>query len=93
MEEFRRIDLGGNFAGVDLRTVAINTNLKSLYDLNYQPLPSEAHGDWTTLTRDNLEYCTNPLHGYHRGGRFETRPSGRSLEFLPFCARHRLGSD
>lgn len=85
MEEFREIDLGGNFAGVDLRTMAIEANLKSLYDLNYQPLSSEAHGEWTALTRDDLRYCSNPLHGYHRGGRFETRPSSLSLEFLPFA--------
>lgn len=84
LEEFREIDLGGNFAGVDLRKMALEANLKSLYDLNYQPLSSEAHGDWTALTRDDLQYCTNPLHGYHRRGRFETHPSSLSLEFLPF---------
>jgi len=85
MEEFREIDLGGSFVGADLRTMAIDANLKSLYDLNYQPLSSEVHGDWTALTRDDLQYCTNPLHGYHRAGRFETRSSGLSLQFLPFA--------
>jgi hypothetical protein len=85
MEEFREVDLGGNFAGIDLRKMAIEANLKSLYDLNYQPLSSEAHGDWTALTRDDLRYCTNPLHGYHRAGRFENRASGLSLEFLPLA--------
>ena len=85
MEEFRKIDLGGNFAGVDLRKMAIEADLKSLYDLNYQPLSSEAHGDWSSLVGQDLKYCANPLHAYHRVGTFRGQETHLSLDLLPFA--------
>jgi len=85
MEEFRKIDLGGNFAGVSLRQMAIDTELKSLYDLNYQQLSAEAHGEWTSLTGYDLRRCVNPLHGFHRIGLFMPRELDLSLDLLPFA--------
>jgi hypothetical protein len=75
MEEFLTIDLGGSFSGKNIRQMAQETDLADLYSLSYQPLSSEAHGEWGSLAMFDLGHCGNPLHNYHRIGRFDT--SGR----------------
>ncbi len=46
MEEFQKIDLGGSFSGRNIREMATETELADLYSLTYQPLSTEAHGEW-----------------------------------------------
>ena len=72
MEEFQAIDLGGSFSGKNIREMAADTDLADLYSLNYQPLSTEAHGEWGSLIDFDLRQCGNPLHKYHRLGRFDT---------------------
>jgi Family of unknown function (DUF5677) len=76
MEEFLVIDLGGTFSGKNIREMAIETDLADLYSLSYQPLSSESHGEWGSLVQFDLRYCGNPLHLYHRLGRFDTGEEG-----------------
>jgi hypothetical protein len=72
MEEFITIDVGGSFSGKNIRQMAQETDLAELYSLNYQPLSTEAHGEWGSLIALDLRHCGNPLHRYHRLGRFDT---------------------
>jgi hypothetical protein len=80
------VDIGGNFAGVDARTMGIEAGLKPHYDLAYQPHSSEAHGDWVSLKRSDLRPCANPLHRYHLVARFGDRSGGLHLEILEMAA-------
>lgn len=70
MEEFLKIDLGGTFSGKNIRQMAKETDLADLYSLSYQPLSTEAHGEWGSLITFDLRHCGNPLHHYHRLGTF-----------------------
>jgi uncharacterized protein DUF5677 len=72
MEEFQKVDLGGSFSGKNIREMATETELGDLYSLTYQPLSTEAHGEWGSLIDFDLAHCGNPLHKYHRLGRFDT---------------------
>jgi Family of unknown function (DUF5677) len=72
MEEFLEIDLGGTFSGKNIREMAKETDLADLYSLSYQPLSTESHGEWGSLIMFDLDHCGNPLHLYHRLGRFDT---------------------
>lgn len=65
-EETLNIDLGGNFAGKDTRTMAQEVGLKDIYNLVYAPASAELHGEWSSLKRHNLVRCGNPLHRFHR---------------------------
>jgi hypothetical protein len=69
-EEFQPIDLGGTFGGTNIREMAVEAGLKDLYDLGYQPLSSEAHGEWPSLLRHDLDSCRNPLHLFHQRATF-----------------------
>lgn len=71
-EEFVQIDLGGSFSGKNIRQMAIDAELGDLYSLSYQPLSTEAHGEWGSLIAFDLRPCGNPLHRYHRLGTFTT---------------------
>lgn len=72
MEEFLEIDLGGTFSGKNIREMANEIDLADLYSLSYQPLSAESHGEWGSLIMFDLDHCGNPLHLYHRLGRFDT---------------------
>jgi hypothetical protein len=72
LEEFIRIDVGGSFSGKNIRDMAKETELAELYSLSYQPLSTEAHGEWGSLVAFDLRRCGNPLHRYHRLARFDT---------------------
>jgi hypothetical protein len=82
LEEFIDIDFGGSFAGVDVRQMAIEADLKPYYDLAYQPYSSESHGDWVSLRRSDLKPCANPLHRYHRIGRFDGPATSLHVEVI-----------
>lgn len=82
MEEFQQIDLGGTFSGFSIRDMAEQAKLKPVYTLSYQPLSSEAHGEWASLRRHDLDVCANPLHRFHRVGAFAESGARGSLAFL-----------
>jgi len=66
MEEFLPIELGAAFEGTTIREMAIEANLKEVYDLVYAPTSSEVHGEWSSLKEYSLGVCANPLHRLHR---------------------------
>jgi hypothetical protein len=80
LEEFQQIDLGGTFSGKSMREMADEAGMKPVYTLNYQPLSAEAHGEWSSLRRYDLDVCTNPLHRFHRVARFTE--SGRTASIV-----------
>lgn len=63
-EELQDVDLGAFVT--DLRTKAIEVDLKRDYDLVYRPACAEVHGEWASLDRLYLVQCLNPLHRGHR---------------------------
>jgi hypothetical protein len=65
-EEFVSIDLGGNFAGIDMRRMADETDLGDDYRLLFQPASSNVHGEWGAIDMNVFEPCLNPLHRGHR---------------------------
>ena len=65
-EELLSVDLGGNFANMDMRKMAYEVDLQEIYRLVYSPASSELHGEWTSLKKFNLVRCANPLHRFHR---------------------------
>lgn len=71
LEEFQEVDLGGNFAGRSIRDMAIEADLKRLYDLDYAPLSAELHGEWQSLEEWDLAASEDPLHQGHLFGVFE----------------------
>jgi hypothetical protein len=81
LEEFQTIDIGGTFSGKSMRDMAREAGLERLYDFQYQPLSTEAHGEWGSLMVRDLRPCGNPLHRYHRLGVFDTS-RGRVVDML-----------
>ena len=55
----------GNW-GPSLREMAEEAGLIELHRNDYTRWSGTTHSMWHHLIRFNLEYCTNPLHGYHR---------------------------
>lgn len=56
------------------REMAEETNCLDIYNLSYSPLSSIVHGMWNTIARFNLQFCTNPLHRFHRVPRLHDTP-------------------
>jgi hypothetical protein len=71
MEEFQGINLGGNFAGKDMRKMAAEVGLEREYRLLFAPASSNVHGEWSVIDEYALERCRNPLHLRHRIARRE----------------------
>ena len=67
---------------LSIRDMAEEAALKPVYTLNYQPLSSEAHGEWTSLRTQDLRVCVNPLHRFHRVARFSEGSSITALVLL-----------
>jgi uncharacterized protein DUF5677 len=72
MEEFQDINLGGNFAGKDMRKMAAEVGLERDYRLLFAPASSNVHGEWSVIDEYALERCLNPLHLGHRIVRKDT---------------------
>jgi len=66
MEEYIDIDLGGNFAGSDMRKMADEVDLGTDYRLLFARASSNVHGEWGALDMNVFQTCLNPLHGGHR---------------------------
>lgn len=73
-EELLPIDLGANFADVNMRKMALEVGLDHLYKLVFSPSSAEVHGEWMSLKEFNLQRCGNPLHRFHRLPRLSPLP-------------------
>lgn len=73
-EEFQDIDIGGSFAGVDMRKMAYEVGLEQDYRLVLAPASADFHGEWGHLARYALTWCRNPAHRFHRVPRQDVEP-------------------
>ena len=73
-EELLPMDLGVNFADVNMRKMALEVELDDLYNLVFSPSSAEVHGEWMSLKEFNLQRCGNPLHRFHRLPRLSPLP-------------------
>jgi hypothetical protein len=55
----------GNWAHLDYRRMAQESDNESLYKFAYKPFSHAAHNMWPHISRYNLKVCENPLHRYH----------------------------
>ncbi len=62
----------GAFTNTTVRQMAIECDLKRIYDLSFVPLSSENHGEWPSVRENDTTLCTEPVHGGHRIGAFES---------------------
>jgi hypothetical protein len=60
----------GAFTDTTIRKMAIESDLKRLYDLSFVPMSSENHGEWPSVRDKDTTLCHEPLHGGHRVGAF-----------------------
>ena len=58
------VNIGG--WGPNLREMAEEVGLIHLHRQDYAQWSSTTHSMWHHIVRFNIQYCTNPLHGYHR---------------------------
>jgi Family of unknown function (DUF5677) len=75
-EMFQNVNVG-SFADASIRQMAVDADLKRLYDLSYVPFSSENHGEWPSVRDSDTVPCGEPLHGGHRMGAFG--PPGRTV--------------
>lgn len=73
-EEFQDIDIGGSFAGVDMRKMAYEVGLEQDYRLVLAPASADFHGEWGHLARYALTWCRNAAHRFHRIARQDVEP-------------------
>ena len=52
--------------GPNLREMAEEADLLDLHRNDYAQWSGTTHSMWQHIVRFNIQYCTNPLHGYHR---------------------------
>jgi hypothetical protein len=60
----------GAFTDTTIRKMAIECDLKRLYDLSFVPMSSENHGEWPSVRDNDTAFCREPLHAGHRVGAF-----------------------
>ena len=60
----------GALSETTIRKMAIECDLKRLYDLSFVPMSSENHGEWPAVRDNDTTLCHEPLHGGHRVGAF-----------------------
>ena len=82
MEEYQTISLAPSFADRSIFKMAEDVGLKDLYNLVCAPLSGESHGDWGSLRLHDVDRCSNPLHRYHRLGRFGQRDETVTLDYV-----------
>lgn len=58
------IDIG-DWSGKGIRTMAIESGLKDLYDLWYSPLSAAAHAEWMSLRGHYAQPCGESCHPRH----------------------------
>lgn len=64
----------GAFSDTTIRKMAIECDLKRVYDLTFAPMSSENHGEWPSVRDNDTTVCSEPLHGRHRVGSFVGSP-------------------
>ena len=64
----------GAFSDTTIRKMAIECDLKRIYDLSFVPMSSENHGEWPSVRDSDTTPCHEPLHGGHRIGTFTGSP-------------------
>jgi hypothetical protein len=72
-EWFQPVNVG-SYSDVGPRDMAIEADLKRVYDLSYAPLSSANHGEWPAVREGDTVLCREPLHGNHRVGAFDPPP-------------------
>lgn len=55
----------GNWAGLSVREMALETGCEDLYRFSYFPFSAATHGMWNHVSKYNLNTCSNPLHEPH----------------------------
>lgn len=56
----------GNWAGLNTRDMAKESNCEGLYKFAYTPFSGVAHNMWQHISIYNLKPCSNPVHKYHK---------------------------
>lgn len=56
----------GSWSGIDVRTMAEESNCLDLYRYSYTPFSGAVHSMWSHIGRLNLKECQNPLHKFHK---------------------------
>ncbi len=56
----------GHWSGKDTRKLSAAAGFERLYRLVFSPTSADVHGTWISIESSNLEYCSEPLHRYHR---------------------------
>lgn len=56
----------GNWAKLDLRKMAIDSEVKDVYDAYYDWTSGFVHGHWGAVRDSSFTVCMNPLHRLHR---------------------------
>ena len=80
----------GSFSGVTVREMAIDCELKDLYNFPYVAYSGAAHNMWHHVGKMNLHHCGNPLHNYHRVPSTQECPIDlmypyRAVQYLTEC--------
>jgi len=65
-EEFQEIDVGPNFAGIDMRKMSARVGMETEYRLLFGPASSNLHGEWTAIDDNVFVICLNRTHRHHR---------------------------
>lgn len=56
----------GSWSNKNLREMAIEAGVKSIYDRYYDALSGYVHGNWSSILHASFGLCGNPLHRFHR---------------------------
>lgn len=56
----------GNWSGTTTRKMAEEAGCLDFYNYVYQPFSSAVHSSWQHLDTNNLVYCMNPTHRFHK---------------------------
>jgi len=63
--EFVEVSVESTFSGKSVRQMAIEVDLKELYDQEYNHLSGVTHGEWWAIEDYAMQRCLNPLHRFH----------------------------
>ena len=73
----------GNWANLNLRKMAIDAQVKDIYDSYYDWTSGFVHGHWGAIRDSSFTTCMNPLHRLHR----VPVPSNPMPEVLVDCCK------
>lgn len=65
LEDFVEVNLG-SWSGTTTRKMAEEAGCLDFYNYVYQPFSSAVHSMWPHISTQNMTYCTNPAHRFHR---------------------------